>query len=93
MSEVHVDIELPMLLKDVLGDSSFSVTASNLRGAFEQIVKNYPQLGVHLFSESGELRQHVLCFHNEKNTRWLDNLDVPVAAGDRLLFMQAVSGG
>jgi molybdopterin converting factor small subunit len=35
----------------------------------------------------------VLCFHNRTNTRWLQSLDVPVAEGDTLTILQAVSGG
>lgn len=50
-------------------------------------------LKVHLFDESGELRRHVLCFHNQENTRWLSNLGRPVVAGDVLQIVQAVSGG
>lgn len=73
------------------------------RGACE------PRLRPHLFNEAGELRRHVLCFHNGRNTRWLgcafreenavsrgdraDGWDTPVAEGDTILFMQAVSGG
>ncbi|MGH7672698.1 MAG: MoaD/ThiS family protein, partial [Gemmatimonadales bacterium] len=30
---------------------------------------------------------------NEENTRWLPTLDRPVASGDVITLMQAVSGG
>ena len=39
------------------------------------------------------LRQHVLCFHNETNTRWLDSMAVPLTDGDTITILQAVSGG
>ena len=48
---------------------------------------------MHLFDETGGFRQHVLCFHNETNLRWLESDEVPVADGDRLTVLQAVSGG
>ena len=51
------------------------------------------QLAVHLFDEGGGFRTHVLCFHNDTNTRWLESLDVLLQDGDRITFLQAVSGG
>jgi hypothetical protein len=39
------------------------------------------------------LRRHVLCFHNQENTRWFESLDRPVATGDVIMIIQAVSGG
>lgn len=35
----------------------------------------------------------LLCFHNDENTRWLDDLDRPVRPGDTITIIQAVSGG
>ena len=48
---------------------------------------------MHLFDETASLRPHVLCFHNETNTRWLDSMAVPLADGDTVTILQAVSGG
>jgi len=56
-------------------------------------VRRHPALQVHLFDESSRLRRHVLCFHNQENTRWFESLDRPVATGDVILIIQAVSGG
>jgi len=44
-------------------------------------------------TEKGTFRQHVLCFHNQTNVRWLDELEVPLADGDTIAIHQAVSGG
>ena len=91
MANVHV--ELPGLLADILGVQRLDVDAKTLRGALEALVARCPALGTHLFDEHGQLREHVLCFHNETNTRWLKGEDVAVREGDRILIMQAVSGG
>lgn len=90
---VTIDIQLPSLLAQVGQDRALSVEAETLRDALDAIVQSHPKLAVHLFDESGQLREHVLCFHNGMNTRWLDDLDVQLDCGDSLLFMQAVSGG
>ncbi len=48
---------------------------------------------MHLFDETGDFRQHVLCFHNRTNTRWLPPAGVALEAGDTITILQAVSGG
>ncbi len=89
-----VRIELPSLLHHAAdGEGSPCVEARTLRGALDALVGRHPRLRVHLFDERGAFRQHVLCFHNRTNTRWLESLDVPVAEGDTITFLQAVSGG
>jgi len=90
----QIEIQLPSLLSAVVeGDLTFPFEASTLRDAFERLGAQRPRLALHLFDEGGALRQHVLCFWNETNTRWLDDLDAALSDGDTLLFMQAVSGG
>ena len=90
----QVTVRLPSLLaKLVDGASDIHVEAETLKGALDELVRRYPALTVHLFDERGELRRHVLCFHNEENTRWFDCLDRPVRGGDLITFLQAVSGG
>jgi molybdopterin converting factor small subunit len=89
----RVTVHLPRLLGAVAGERDIAVEAETLRGALDALVKNRPALQVHLFDETGAIRQHVLCFHNETNVRWLPGLEIPVAAGDSLTIVQAVSGG
>ncbi|MCH8804597.1 MAG: MoaD/ThiS family protein [Planctomycetes bacterium] len=89
-----LEVQLPSLLASMVEEGSvFSMQAETLAEAFRSISENHPKLALHLFDESGGLRRHVLCFHNDANTRWLETLDVPIRSGDSLLFMQAVSGG
>ncbi|MCG8407240.1 MAG: MoaD/ThiS family protein [Phycisphaerales bacterium] len=89
-----VEIQLPSVLAAVTdGNMQFSVEAQTLRDALDVIVRQHPRLALHFFNEEGVFRPHVLCFLNETNTRWLDDLEVPLNGGDTLRFMQAVSGG
>ncbi len=90
----EVTVELPSLLDHVVnGSRSIAVEADSLRGAIEALVERHPALAVHLFDETGDFRQHVLCFHNQTNTRWMASIDVPVSEGDTITIIQAVSGG
>ncbi len=90
----RVHVELPSMLSAIVGAARCTpIEAKTLRGALEGIVARHGGLSVHLFDESGELRQHVLCYHNQTNSRWLPSLDVPLADGDTVTILQAVSGG
>jgi len=89
-----VTIELPAMLRRVAGvPGSIALEADSLDGALRALTERHPALDVHLFDETGGLRQHVLCFHNRTNTRWLPSADVALAAGDTITILQAVSGG
>ena len=89
-----VTVHLPSLLEPVTGGvRELTASGGSLREVLDDLVAREPRLKPHFFNEAGEFRRHVLCFHNGTNTRWLACLDAPVADGDTVLFMQAVSGG
>lgn len=90
----RVEVQLPSVFEPIVGEArTVQVEGETLAGALAALVVDRPDLGVHLFDESGGFREHVLCFHNGTNTRWLESLEVPLADGDTLTIMQAVSGG
>jgi molybdopterin converting factor small subunit len=84
----EVRVKLPSLLAGVVGRASLTLEAATMQDALDQLVRRYPALRVHLFDETGQLRRHVLCFHND--TRWSAE---PLRAGDTITIMQAVTGG
>ncbi len=90
----RVTVHLPSLLAPAIGGSrQVEIEAPTIRGVLDGLIAAHPELRVHLFDESGDFRQHVVCFHNETMTRRMDSLEVPVAEGDDVTIMQAVSGG
>ena len=90
----RITLELPEMLSRLADvPRSVPLESATLPEALEAAVERYPALRIHLFDESGGFRQHVLCFHNETNTRWAQSLEIPLADGDRITIMQAVSGG
>ncbi|HKE16568.1 MAG TPA: MoaD/ThiS family protein [Kofleriaceae bacterium] len=89
----HATLELPTLLQRVLGGrATLEVEGENVLEALEDAYRQVPALRVHLCDESGALRRHVLCFHNDINTRWVDE-SPRLSDGDCITIMQAVSGG
>ncbi len=82
-----------MLVRFTDDARSIALTADTLGGALRGLVELHPALRIHLFDERGDLRQHVLCLHNQKNSRWFDSIERPVHEGDTITILQAVSGG
>jgi molybdopterin synthase sulfur carrier subunit len=91
---MRIEVSIPSLLRDCTnGKVKFEIEAQMLDEALSQLLIEYPLLRVHLYTESGELRKHVLIFYNDQSLDWLERLDIPLNAGDRILVFQAVSGG
>lgn len=94
LAKPTVTVSLPSLLEPVTGGvRELKACGGSLREVFDDLAAREPRLKPHLFNEAGELRRHVLCFHNGTNTRWLEGWGAAVAEGDTVVFMQAVSGG
>lgn len=90
---VAVRLVLPKLLVDVVGARQLRLEARTVREALEEAYREVPALRFHLCDESGDLRTHVLVFHNGTSTRELGSLDVPLCKGDEIAIVQAISGG
>lgn len=86
-------VELPSLLRNVLHKDVLSVEGQTLEDALEDAYAQLPGLRVHVCDETGKLRQHVLCFLNDANTRGIDTAKQKINDGDTITILQAVSGG
>lgn len=91
----QVRVAFPALLRPFVDKAGqVSVQADTVHHALISLCKRYPALENLLFDENGALREHVLCYHNEENTRWYDQgLHKPLQTGDQLTIIQAVAGG
>ena len=90
----RVTIELPSILATAArGQRSIALEARTLGEALARLGAAQPALYTRLVDESGAFRQHVLCFVNDQNTRWLNGKSVSLHDGDAIRFLQAVSGG
>lgn len=94
MKPIPVKVQIPdLLLHCTGGKKQVEVEGKTVQGCLDHLLQTWPLLKVHLFDEEGRLRPHVLIFYNEENIRWLKDLNIPVAAGDRITLLQSVSGG
>lgn len=91
---MSVTIHVPGTLRQYCDDSlELSVPATSLRDALEQLEQRYPALHRCVCHETGAVRRHVNLFVNEDEMRTLNGLDTPLAPGDAVMILPAVSGG
>lgn len=90
-----VTLHLPGILRAYSGGrSQLSLEAANVRALLDVIERELPQLYPNLCEETGAVRRHLNVFVNADNTRDLAlGLDTPLAPGDVVTFLPAVSGG
>lgn len=86
-----IALTIPHMLAELVRTERTQVLeADSVRDALDALCAAFPQLRVHLFDETGSLRSHVSCFLNDSS---VTDLGRPVGRGDRIVILQAVSGG
>ena len=75
------------------GASQLSLSARTVRAALEDLERSQSVLYRNICDETGTLRRHLNVFVNSDNMRDLDGVDTPLAAGDVVTIVPAVSGG
>jgi molybdopterin synthase sulfur carrier subunit len=69
------------------------VEGSTLRQALSAAFKAAPAMRGYVLDEQGAVRKHVAVFVNARMVTDRVNLDVPLAAGDTVMVIQALTGG
>jgi adenylyltransferase/sulfurtransferase len=92
---VNVVVQLPAVLQEYVdGRDELALDAGSVRAALGELVRRYPRLQRHLFSEDGGLRAYVNVYLNADESRDLpQGLDAPLAANDVLMIVPSVAGG
>jgi molybdopterin converting factor small subunit len=69
------------------------VDAPTLRAALAKSFEAAPAMRNYVLDEQGAVRKHVAVFVNARMVTDRVNLDVPLAAGDKVMVIQALTGG
>jgi molybdopterin converting factor small subunit len=89
-----ISVHVPSSLRDCsAGARELPVDAANVRAALEALERSHPALHRSICDETGAVRRHINLFVNRSHVRDLQGLDTPLAAGDVLFVLPAVSGG
>lgn len=89
-----VSIRVPGTLRPYSGGiTEFELDAETVRGALAELERRHPLLHRHICDETGAVRRHVNVFVNTSHVRDRGGFDAPLAPGDVVTFLPAVSGG
>ncbi len=75
------------------GAAQLSISAHTVRAALEALERSQSALYRNICDETGKVRRHLNVFVNSDNVRDLAGVDTPLAAGDVVTILPAVSGG
>lgn len=70
-----------------------SVDAATLRGALDSALAAAPALRGYVLDEQGAVRKHVAVFVNARMIASRTDLDLPLAPADKVMVIQALTGG
>lgn len=69
------------------------VEATTLRAALDRAFLAAPALRSYVLDEQGAVRKHVAVFVNARMIASRSQLDIPLAAQDKVMVIQALTGG
>ncbi len=75
------------------GASELTLPATSVRAVLEDLKRRHPALHRCICEETGAVRRHINVFVNTQHMRDCNGLDTPLAAGDEVTILPAVSGG
>jgi molybdopterin synthase sulfur carrier subunit len=89
-----ITIYLPGPLRAYSGGATqLSMPARTVRAALEHLEQSQSALYRNVCDETGAVRRHLNIFVNSDNMRDLNGVDTPLAPGDVVTIVPAVSGG
>src|SRR5437870_5007098 len=89
-----ITVHVPAPLRDCCaGASDIALAATSVRAVFEELERRHPALHRSICDETGAVRRHVNVFINTNNMRDCNGIDTPLAPGDEVTILPAVSGG
>ena len=88
-----VRVEFAASLRRHVDCAPQSVAAGSLRSVLEAALAAAPALAHYVFDDQRTVRKHVAVFVNQTMVQDRHHLDQPLVAGDRVLVIQALSGG
>jgi molybdopterin converting factor small subunit len=89
-----ITLRVPLPLRDTAGGASeLPLTAPTVRAALAALERSHPALHRSVCDETGAVRRHINVFVNASHVRDRGGLDAPLAPGDVVIILPAVSGG
>jgi len=91
---VGIELFVPEMLRQYCGKArTLDVSGPTVAAVLAQLEREYPALYVNVCDETGAVRRHINIFVNDDHMRERSGLDSPLAPGDVVTILPAVSGG
>lgn len=88
-----VTVEFASSLRRHVECAPQTVAAGSLRAVLEAALQAAPALGHYVFDDQRCIRKHVAVFINQDLVQDRRHLEQPLQTGDRVLVIQALTGG
>lgn len=88
-----VTVEFAASLRRHVECAPQSVAAGSLCAVLAEALSAAPELAHYVFDDQGHIRKHVAVFVNKTLLLDRQNLNQPLASGDTVLVIQALTGG
>lgn len=89
-----VTITIPTALRQYAGGQScVTLEAETVGALLKGLVEQNPDLGKHLYSETGKLRSFVNIYVGDEDIRYLDGEDTVLKDGETVSIIPAIAGG
>jgi hypothetical protein len=88
-----VTVEFAASLRRHVECAPQNVAAGSLRVVLEAAWAAAPELSHYVLDDQGHIRKHVAVFINKTMLMNRQNVSLPVASGDKVLVIQALTGG
>ena len=93
-SATKITIHVPGPLRGCCaGAAVLALSATSVRAVLDELERRYPALHRSICDETGTVRRHINLFVNTHHMRDRNGLDTPLAPGDEVTILPAVSGG
>ena len=91
---MSVKVLLPTALRSLIGDQSeVQMSGGSVGDVMGELVRNFPELKRHLYTETGMLRNFVNIYVNDENVRFMQEEKTPVNPGDTISIVPSIAGG
>jgi molybdopterin converting factor small subunit len=91
---VAVTVRLPTIMRTHAGgQSEVSAEGGTVGEVVDDIVRQFPGTAAHLKAPDGGVHKFVNVYLNDEDVRYLQKLETPVSAGDKVSILPAVAGG
>lgn len=92
-SAIMVTVEFAASLRRHVDCAPQRVAPGSLRAVLGAALLAAPELAHYVFDDQGHIRKHVAVFVNRTMLQDRQNLSQPLASGDAVLVIQALTGG